>query len=117
TYDPDLEARLMPRDPQLASDIEHLLLDGLDQPGVKALLDRRIAGPELEASYGRVTTALDKATALLKSGVSPGAAAFNAGSIVLREGLEGLLVIVAIVAGLRGDENKRKRHLIWYGVL
>ena len=117
TYDPDLEARLMPRDPQLATDIEHLLLDGLDKPGVKALLDRHDNGPELEAAYQRVSVALDRAGALLKSGVSPTAAAFNAGSIVLREGLEGLLVIVAILAGLRGEENRRKRHLIWYGVL
>ena len=117
TYDPDLEARLMPRDPQLATDIEHLMLDGLDQPGVQSLLDKRDNGPELEAAYGRVSHALDRAAALLKSGVSPTAAAFNAGSIVLREGLEGLLVVIAILAGLRGDENRRKRHMIWYGVL
>ena len=117
TYDPDLEARLMPRDPQLATDIEHLILDGLDKPGVKALLDRHAPADQLEAAYTRVETALDRAGALLKSGVSPMAAAFNAGSIVLREGLEGLLVIVAILAGLRGDDNRRKRHMIWYGVL
>ena len=117
TYDPDLEARLMPRDPQLATDIEHLILDGLDKPGVKALLDRHASAADLEGAYTRVETALDRAGALLKSGVSPLAAAFNAGSIVLREGLEGLLVIVAILAGLRGDENRRKRHMIWYGVL
>ncbi len=117
TYDPDLEARLMPRDPQLATDIEHLILDGLDQPGVKALLDRKASAADLEPAYARVEAALDRAAALLKSGVSPTAAAFNAGSIVLREGLEGLLVIVAILAGLRGDENRRKRHMIWYGVL
>ncbi len=117
TYDPDLEARLMPRDPQLATDIEHLILDGLDKPGVKALLDRKANPDDLEAAYTRVETALDRAGALLKSGVSPTAAAFNAGSIVLREGLEGLLVIVAILAGLRGDANRRKRHMIWYGVL
>ena len=117
TYDPDLEARLMPRDPQLTTDIEHLLLDGLDKPGVKTLLDQHVNGPDLEAAYSRVNDALDKAAALLKSGVSPTAAAFNAGSIVLREGLEGLLVIVAILAGLRGDENRRKRYMIWLGVV
>jgi high-affinity iron transporter len=117
TYDPDLEARLMPRDPQLATDIEHLLLDGLDQPGVKALLDRRVGGAPLEQAYSRVSAGLDRAGALLKSGVSPTAAALNAGSIVLREGLEGLLVIVAILAGLRGDENRRKRLMIWFGVV
>jgi high-affinity iron transporter len=116
TYDPELEARLMPRDPQLATDIESLLLDGLDQPGVKMLLDQRANSPELEAAYVRVTDALDRAASLLKSAVTPTAAAINAGSIVLREGLEGLLVLVAIFAGLRGDENRPHRRMIWLGV-
>ena len=40
TYDPELEARLLPRDPQLAMNIERLLLDGIDKPGVKVLLDQ-----------------------------------------------------------------------------
>ena len=117
TYDPELEARLMPRDPQLATDIEHLLLDGLDEPGVKVLLDRRAGQAELEVAYGRVSEGLNKATVLLKSGVSPSAAAINAASVVLREGLEGLLVIIAIFAGLRGKENARRRRLFWVGVL
>jgi high-affinity iron transporter len=117
TFDPDLEARLMPRDPQMAIDIERLLLDGIDQPGVKTLLDRRATGPELEAAYARVSDAMDKAGALLKSGIDPFAAAINAASIVLREGLEGLLVIVAILAGLRGPENRSRRRLMWLGVL
>jgi high-affinity iron transporter len=117
TFDPDVEARLMPRDPQLATDIERLLLDGVESPGVKSLLDRREGGPELEAAYARVSAAMDRAGALLKSGVDPRAAAINAGSIVLREGLEGLLVIVAILAGLRGDCNRRRRQLIWLGVV
>jgi high-affinity iron transporter len=60
---------------------------------------------------------MDRAGALLKSGVDPTAAAINAGSIVLREGLEGLLVIVAILAGLRGAENRNRRYLLWAGVL
>jgi high-affinity iron transporter len=117
TFDPDLEARLMPRDPQLAIDIEMLLLDGIDQPGIKALLDRRAGGTELEAAYTRVNDAMSKAGALLKSGVSPTAAAINSASIVLREGLEGLLVIVAILAGLRGAENRNRRRLVWSGVV
>ncbi|MDB5327844.1 MAG: High-affinity iron transporter, partial [Phycisphaerales bacterium] len=117
TYDPELEARLMPRDPQLATDIEHLLLDGLDHPGVKELLDRRAGQAELEIAYGRVSEGLNKAAVLLKSGVSPSAAAINAASVVLREGLEGLLVIIAIFAGLRGKENARRRRLFWVGVL
>lgn len=117
TFDPDLEARLLPRDPQLAIDIETLLLDGITSPGVKALLDRRIGGTELETAYALVNEKLEIAGALLKTGVDPRAAAINAASIVLREGLEGLLVIVAILAGLRGAENRHRRRLMWLGVL
>lgn len=117
TYDPELEARLMPRDPQLAIDIERALLDGVDKPGVKVLLDRKASGEELTAAYDAVYELLEKATVLLKSGISPTAAGMNAASIVLREGLEGLLVIVAIFAGLRGDENAQRRRLFWVGIV
>lgn len=117
TYDPQLEMRLLPRDPQLALDIERLLLDGIDQPGVKILLDRRQRGEALDAAYARVHEALDRATELLKTGMDPRAAAINAGGILLREGLEGLLVLVAIFAGLRGPEHRTRRHLIGWGVL
>jgi high-affinity iron transporter len=116
TYDPELEARLMPRDPALATRIEQLLLDGVDQPGVKVLLDRHEGGPGLASAYDRVYAALDTAAALLKSSISPTAAAISAGSIVMREGMEGLLVAVAILAGLRGDENAQRRRLFWIGI-
>jgi high-affinity iron transporter len=117
TYDPDLEARLMPRDPQLAMDIERLLLDGIDQPGVKLLLDRHADSASLQAAYGRVNDALGRAATILKTGVSPAAAVTSAASIVLREGLEGLLVIIAILAGLRGVEHARARKLFWLGIV
>lgn len=116
TFDPDLEARLMPRDPQLGMNIEHLLLDGLNKPGVKVLLDQKVTGPELQEAYAAVNASLDQAAALLKAGVSPWAAGVNSLSIVLREGIEGLLVVVAIFAGLRGDGAARKRRLVWVGI-
>lgn len=117
TFDPDLESRLLPRDPQLALDIERLLLDGIDKPGVKALLDNRAPAAELQEAFAAASAAMDRAAAMLKSGVSPTAAVFNASSIVLREGIEGLLVIVAIFAGLRGPENASRRRWFWVGIL
>jgi high-affinity iron transporter len=116
TYDPELEARLMPRDPQLATDIERLLLDGIDQPGVKIALDRHAPPEQLQAAYARAEAGLDRASAVLKSDISPAAAVASASSIVLREGLEGLLVIIAVLAGLRGAENASNRRLFWIGV-
>ncbi len=116
TYDPELENRLLPRDPQLAMNIERLLLDGIDKPGVKVLLDQHADEAQLTEAYSAVNNSLERAGVMLKSGISPTAASFNAGSIVLREGLEGLLVIVAILAGLRGAENARRRRLFWIGI-
>ena len=116
TFDPELEARLVPRDPSLATDIERLLLDGIDAPGVKLLLDKHAPSDELQVAYGRVFTALNSAAVELKAGISPTAAVVGASSIVLREGLEGLLVVIAILAGLRGEENLRRRRLFWLGI-
>jgi high-affinity iron transporter len=118
TFDPELEARLLPRDPQLALNIERLLLDGMDgKPGVGVLLDRKASAEELIPAYERVNEALKVAAALLKTDISPTAAVTAAASIVLREGLEGLLVIIAILAGLRGVENAGRRKLFWGGIL
>ena len=41
--------------------------------------------------------------------------AFDAGAIILREGLEALLVIVALLAFLRKSDNADKRGWIWVG--
>ena len=117
TYDPELEARLMPRDPAVGDRHRTPVAGRLDEPGVKVLLQKEAGAADLEAAYGRVNEALNRASTLLKSGISPSAAVINGASVVLREGLEGLLVIIAIFAGLRGPENARRRRLFWVGIL
>jgi high-affinity iron transporter len=106
----------MPRDPALALRAEKAFLDGQrGEPGVKAALDARLAGEELTASYQRALDALEECAALVKVGLSPTAAVIGAIFIVAREGLEAVVILAALLAGLRGAENARIRRRIGAG--
>lgn len=115
-FDLELEARAMPRDPSLAIAAEKTFLDGSDgKPGIAAALSARLQGEPLTASYQRALDALDETAALLRVGLSPSAATMNAILIVLREGLEAVVILAALLAGLRGPENAGIRRQIGYG--
>ncbi len=115
-FDLELEARAMPRDPNLALAAEKTFLDGSDgKPGIKAAIDSRMSGDALTAAYQRSFDAIDETTALLKVGLSPGAATLSAVLIVLREGLEAVVILAALLAGLRGPENAGIRRKIGLG--
>ena len=100
------ESRVLPRDPALAIRAEKAFLDGQSRkPGVKAALDARLTGEALTAAYQRALDALEECTALVKVGLSPSAAVIGAIFIVAREGLEAVVILAALLAGLRGAEN------------
>lgn len=112
TFDLEIESRTLPRDPSLALRVEKAFLDGDGkQLGIKAALDKRASGEELAAAYQRALEGMDECAALLKVGLSPGAAIASATVIIAREGLEAVVILAAILAGLRGAENTgvRKR--------
>lgn len=115
-FESEIERRVLPRDPELGRRAERAFLDGREgEPGIKALLDRRAPMEELEAAYDRALTGLDQSVSLLKTSVSPGTLAFTAFSIVSREGLEAVVVLAALLAGLRGDEQRGTRRGIAAG--
>jgi high-affinity iron transporter len=115
-FDLELESRAMPRDPGLALAAEKTFLDGAQgQPGIAAALSMRLKGDELTASYQRAFDALDETASLLRVGLSPAAATMNAILIVLREGLEAVVILAALLAGLRGRENAGIRRQIGFG--
>ncbi len=117
-FDLELESRAMPRDPGLALAAERTFLDGdPGKPGIAAALSARMKGDELAASYQRALDALDETAALLRVGLSPSAAVMNALLIVLREGLEAVVILAALLAGLRGVENAGIRRQIGYGAV
>ncbi len=114
SFDTAIEPRVLPRAPQLGLRAERSFLDGGDEGiGIKAALDRRMKGAELDAAYQRTLTAVNECGAMLKVAVSPATVAFTASTIVMREGLEAVVILAAILAGLRGVENRRPRkHLV-----
>ncbi len=115
-FDLELESRAMPRDPALAIAAEKAFLDGSDgKPGIAAALSARLTGDELTAAYQRAFDALDETASLLRVGLSPAAATMNAILIILREGLEAVVILAALLAGLRGPENAGIRRQIGVG--
>lgn len=117
-FDLELESRAMPRDPALAISAEKTFLDGSPgKPGIAAALSSRLTGDELTAAYQRSLDALDETASLLRVGLSPAAATMNAVLIVLREGLEAVVILAALLAGLRGPENAGIRRQIGVGAV
>jgi high-affinity iron transporter len=116
TFDTELEKRVLPRDPELGLRAERSFLDGQDdQPGIKALFDQRRKGPELEAAFARTLTAVDQCIALLKVNLSPATVIYTVLSISAREGLEAVVVLAALLAGMRGLEHRSTRRRIVTG--
>lgn len=115
-FDLELESRAMPRDPNLAIAAEKAFLDGASgKPGIAAALSAHATGDDLTAAYQRAFDALEETVSLLRVGLSPAAATMNAILIVLREGLEAVVILAAILAGLRGAENAGIRRQIGVG--
>jgi high-affinity iron transporter len=116
-FDSEIEIRVMPRNPSLATHTERSFLDGQEEPGIKALLDRGAPIDELSAGYERALKNLDECVALLQVAVSPATIGFTAFTILAREGLEAIVILAALLAGLRGAENIRTRRGIIQGAL
>ena len=116
-FDTEIEPRVLPRDPELARRVERSFIDGQppQQQGLKALLDRRAPMDELEGAYDQVLNGLDNSVSLLKTAVSPTTLGFTAFTIIAREGMEAVVVLAALMAGLRGVENRDTRRGISWG--
>jgi high-affinity iron transporter len=115
-FDLEIERRVLPRDPELGIRAERSFLDGRHgQPGIKALLDARVRGPRLEEAYQQTLNELNACQAVLQVGLSPATATFTAMTIVTREGLEAVIILAALLAGLRGPENAFTRKRIVMG--
>ena len=116
-FDTEIEPRVLPRDPELGRRVERSFIDGAppEQQGLKALLDRQAPMDQLEAAYDQALTGLDNSVALLKTAVSPTTLGFTAFTIIAREGMEAVVVLAALMAGLRGAENRDTRRGIAWG--
>jgi high-affinity iron transporter len=117
SFDSEIEVRVMPRNPTLATKTERSFIDGQGEPGIKALLDSNASLDDLTAGYERALHNMDECVALLKVSVSPATIAFTTFTIIAREGLEAIVILAALLAGLRGAENLGVRRGIVQGAL
>ncbi len=116
TFDTELEKRVLPRDPALGLRAERSFLDGEENfPGIKALFDQRKKGAALEAAFARTLAAVDECTALLKVNLSPATVVYTVLTISAREGLEAVVVLAALLAGMRGAEQRVTRRRVVTG--
>lgn len=116
TFDSEIEKRVLPRDYALGIKAERSFLDGQDgKGGIKTALNARLHGPELEAAYQQTLDHVTECQSLLKVSLSPATVIFTTVSIVAREGLEAVVILAALLAGLRGAENRLTRRWIVRG--
>ena len=116
SFDSEIEVRVLPRDPTLANRTERSFIDGADgTPGIKALLD--VAAPigQLTAGYDRALKNMDACVAILKVAISPATVSFTAFTIIAREGLEAIVILAALLAGMRGEEQRGTRRWVSSG--
>ncbi len=115
-FDTEIEPRVLPRNPALGYGAERSFIEGDGaNPGIKALLDSRAPMDQVEAAYARTLQNLDQCMELLKVAVSPTTVGFTAFGIVGREGLEAVVILAALLAGLRGRDHAQIRKGIWLG--
>jgi high-affinity iron transporter len=109
------EQRLRGLAPELFARTEGLFWYGADgRPGLAQLIRRKSAPAEVETTR----TALDEALAASEAAVGSGptsatAIVVNTAIIVFREGLEAVLILAALTAGLVGAKRRLRRPLLF----
>lgn len=103
-FDPDIEQRLMPRAPALALRMESEFWEGsAAAPGLGRVIAMRAADGSLHAAVGRLKAATAEAKTILDTRVSAVGAFVQSLALLLREGLEAILVLSCMVGALRAN--------------
>jgi high-affinity iron transporter len=108
------EQRLRGLAPNLFVEVEGLFWYGADGlPGLAQLITRKAGPEEVAATRKALDTALANAEAAVGSGPkSTVAVVTNTAVIVFREGLEAVLIVAALIAGLVGAQRRFRRPLL-----
>ena len=111
------EQRLRGLAPGLFVEVEGLFWYGdSGLPGLAQLVKRRAGPEEVAATREALDAALEDAEAAVGSGPSSTAAVItNTAVIVFREGLEAVLILAALIAGMVGSQRRLRKPLL-YGV-
>ncbi len=110
--DAGIEQRLRGFAPDMAAQVESLFWQGTsDQPGLSVLLANRAPAAQVEAGLDTLNAALaDGQAALNLAKSAPEAVVGNAAVIVFREGLEAVLILASLIAGMRTAESRKYRR-------
>lgn len=107
------ELRLANRAPLLSRELEGLFWEGSSgQDGLYTLLEQEADGAAVTATIGAVRTKLDEAESFLGNTLTTPLAALNSAIIIIREGLEAVLIIGAILAYML-KTGAEKRFITW----
>ncbi|MFN4294348.1 MAG: FTR1 family protein [Thermoflexales bacterium] len=110
------EARIAVFAPHLKAPIEGLFWFGYEGgEGLAALLQRRATPMEVRAVRRQLDAQLKQAEEALRGNNSPAAILLNSTIIVLREGLEAVLILAALMASFRTAANRQLRRPMWLG--
>ncbi|GJQ51433.1 MAG: iron permease [Anaerolineaceae bacterium] len=109
------EKRLKNRAPVLSRELEGLFWEGADgQKGLATLIAERASAEEIASRAAKLTEKLNEAENFLSAGMNSFLAVVNSMVIILREGLEAVLILGAILGYLSATKSPYKFSLWVY---
>lgn len=107
------EPRLANRVPVLTRQIEGLFWEGSDgAPGLATLLVTEAGEEPIGAAVNQLKSSFTEAESLLAAGLTGTLAAINSAAIIIREGLEAVLIVGAILGYMAASAASR-RYIKW----
>lgn len=118
-FEDGLEHQLANRDPELKEEIEGLFWEGREnQPGLATLVAAQAPAAEIGVQVEHIDEELEEAQDLLGVSMAGPLAILNSMAIIIREGLEAILIISAVLGYLRATRRDAKyQRWVYAGVL
>jgi high-affinity iron transporter len=112
-FDSGPELRLANRAPNLSHDLEGLFWEGSDgYKGLAVLLDEQAPADDIHVVVQQLQGKLDEAEQFFDSPLTGWLAVLSSAAIIVREGLEAVLIIAAILGTMRASSTPR-RFSLW----
>lgn len=104
--------------PEVALKLDMLFWQGEPgQPGLAVLVAKGASIEEVQVAVNRISATLAEAESALTGKPAPGATITNTAIIVFREGLEAVLILVALMGSLRARGTQPQRRMMLLGAL
>lgn len=117
-FDPDIEQRLVPRAPTLSLKLESLFWEGsVARPGLGRLIEQKASSAKMKKTTAETKELLRQAKEILNAKLSSTGAFMQSFAIIMREGLEAIIVIAALIGTLRALGTTGYPVYIWGGVI